>query len=312
MSYNGSGTFQLVAGNPVVTGTVISSTAMNNTLSDIATGLSTAVTKDGQTTPTANIPMGGFKLTGLGAATTNGDALRYENIASISSSIGTSIQSQTYVSYTTGGSSTAYTLTPTPAITAYAAGQSFWVIFHTASGAAPTLAISGVATPPNLVRETATGTLANIAASEIPAGSYQVVGVSATQYKVIGLPIKSLGDGSTAVTQASSDNSTKVATTAWSKVGLTTSLGTPGYIKFPTWLGGLIVQWGTAATAASTSVVVNYPTAFSAAAFITMASQRTGASTANIASTDTGSTTQFTIFSSPSSTATFAWLAIGS
>lgn len=57
MAYNGSGTFNLYTpGNPVVTGTTISSTWANNTLSDIATGLSTAITKDGQTTITATIP----------------------------------------------------------------------------------------------------------------------------------------------------------------------------------------------------------------------------------------------------------------
>lgn len=57
MPYNGSGVYNLYTpGNPVVTGTTISSTWANNTLSDIATGLSTAITKDGQTTTTAVIP----------------------------------------------------------------------------------------------------------------------------------------------------------------------------------------------------------------------------------------------------------------
>lgn len=79
MPYNGAGSFSLYSpGNPVVTGTVISSTWANNTLSDMATGLSTAVTKDGQQTITANIPMSGYKLTGLGAGTANGDSLRYQ------------------------------------------------------------------------------------------------------------------------------------------------------------------------------------------------------------------------------------------
>lgn len=56
MPYNGSGTFSLYTpGNPVVTGTTISSTWWNNTGPDIATGLSTAITKDGQTTATAGI-----------------------------------------------------------------------------------------------------------------------------------------------------------------------------------------------------------------------------------------------------------------
>jgi len=56
MSYNGSGTFQInTSGQPVVAGTVISSTAFNALTADLATGLSTAITKDGQTTTTARI-----------------------------------------------------------------------------------------------------------------------------------------------------------------------------------------------------------------------------------------------------------------
>jgi hypothetical protein len=56
MAYNGSGTFVVnSAGQPVVTGTVISSTAFNALTADLATGLSTAITKDGQTTTTARI-----------------------------------------------------------------------------------------------------------------------------------------------------------------------------------------------------------------------------------------------------------------
>ena len=57
MSYNGSGTFVInTSGQPVVAGTVISSTAFNALTADLATGLSTAITKDGQTTATARIP----------------------------------------------------------------------------------------------------------------------------------------------------------------------------------------------------------------------------------------------------------------
>ena len=57
MSYNGSGTFVInTAGQPVVSGTVISSTAFNALTADLATGLSTAITKDGQTATTARIP----------------------------------------------------------------------------------------------------------------------------------------------------------------------------------------------------------------------------------------------------------------
>lgn len=57
MSYNGSGTFLInTAGQPVVTGTVISSTTFNTLTADLGTGLSTAITKDGQTTTTSRIP----------------------------------------------------------------------------------------------------------------------------------------------------------------------------------------------------------------------------------------------------------------
>lgn len=148
MAFNGSGVFTLVAGNPVVTGTTISSTWANNTLSDIATGLSTTLTKDGQSTPTADIPMGGFKVTGLGAATLDGDALRFQDkttfIADFATKAG--VQVQTYTAFTTAGTTTAYTLTPTPAIGSLVAGQRFRVKFNAANTTqTPTLAVSGLA-----------------------------------------------------------------------------------------------------------------------------------------------------------------------
>jgi hypothetical protein len=78
MSYQGNGTFLIsTAGQPVVTGTTISSTTFNALTADLATGLSTALTKDGQTTPTANIPLGGYKITGLANATLSTDAMAY-------------------------------------------------------------------------------------------------------------------------------------------------------------------------------------------------------------------------------------------
>lgn len=81
MPRNGSGTYSLPSGNPVVTGTTISSTVHNNTMSDIATALSQSISSTGVTTPSANLPMGGFKLTGLGAGSSSGDSVRYEQLA---------------------------------------------------------------------------------------------------------------------------------------------------------------------------------------------------------------------------------------
>ena len=72
MSYNGSGTFQInSSGQPVVTGTVISSTAFNALTADLATGLSTAITKDGQTTTTALIPFAAGMSSTTGVFTGN-------------------------------------------------------------------------------------------------------------------------------------------------------------------------------------------------------------------------------------------------
>lgn len=76
-----SGTFSLYTpGNPVVTGTTIASTWANNTLNDVATGLTTCVLKDGTQVITANLPMASFKFTGLGAGSTAGESLRYEQV----------------------------------------------------------------------------------------------------------------------------------------------------------------------------------------------------------------------------------------
>ena len=84
-----SGTFSLYTpGNPVVTGTTISSAWGNNTLNDIATGLSTCVLKDGSQTITANIPMGGFKFTGLAAGSASGNSIRYEQVNGVVTTAG--------------------------------------------------------------------------------------------------------------------------------------------------------------------------------------------------------------------------------
>ena len=58
MSRNGSGTYSLPIGNPVVTGTTISSTWANSTLTDIASALTGSLASDGQTTASGNLNMG--------------------------------------------------------------------------------------------------------------------------------------------------------------------------------------------------------------------------------------------------------------
>jgi hypothetical protein len=74
MSRNGSGTYSLPAGNPVVTNTTISSTWANTTLSDIATALTNSLAADGQTTATGNLQMGNNKITNLANGSASNDA----------------------------------------------------------------------------------------------------------------------------------------------------------------------------------------------------------------------------------------------
>lgn len=73
MSRNGSGTYVLPVGNPVVTGTTITSNWANTTLSDIATALTGSVASDGQTPMTGPLAMGNNKITGVANGTASTD-----------------------------------------------------------------------------------------------------------------------------------------------------------------------------------------------------------------------------------------------
>ena len=77
MSRNGSGTYTLPAGNPVVTGTTISSTWANTTLNDIAATLTDSVAADGQTPMTGNLDLNTHKVVGLVAGSATGEAVEY-------------------------------------------------------------------------------------------------------------------------------------------------------------------------------------------------------------------------------------------
>ena len=70
MSRNGSGTYSLPAGNPVVPATTISTTWANNTLTDIATALTGSVAADGQTPMTGPLNMATNDINNVGTLTT--------------------------------------------------------------------------------------------------------------------------------------------------------------------------------------------------------------------------------------------------
>ena len=53
---------------------------------------------------------------------------------------------------------------------------------------------------------------------------------------------------------------TVVATPLKLRLGFAVSIGTRGYVAFPTWLGGVVIQWGKETTVSS-STVINFPLA---------------------------------------------------
>lgn len=118
-------------------------------------------------------------------------------------------------------------------------------------------------------------------------------------------------------TQSSTDNSTKVATTAWAKSGFLVSLASNGYIKFPDWMGGLIIQWGQSGNiAANSSQAIAFPIAFPVGVkSLAMANAYAAASatiTASIGASFSGATTGFTAYNLGTANNNGAgWIAIG-
>ena len=170
ISYNGSGTFNInSAGQPVVSGTVISSTAFNALTSDLATGLTTALTKDGQSTPTANITLGGYKITNLAAGTAAADAVRFSQLQGGSTS-----------TYITAAGADTITGTVTPTLTAYTTGQQFSFVAAGTNTTAVTLNIDGVGAK----AVTRAGTTA-LAAGDILTGQVALVEYDGTQFQLL-------------------------------------------------------------------------------------------------------------------------------
>jgi hypothetical protein len=139
MSRNGTGTYNLPAGNPVVTGTVISSTWANNTLTDIASALTGSVAADGQTPMVGDLDMNTNKVINLEPGTVAGNAIEYDQFVTATTTAvnitggtinGTSIGETTRSSgkFTTLAANGATTLTSTLAVTGvatFAADSSF-------------------------------------------------------------------------------------------------------------------------------------------------------------------------------------------
>ena len=218
MSYNGSGTFNInTAGQPVVTGTTITSTAFNLLTADLATGLTTALTKDGQTTPTANIPMGTFKITGLGAGVAATDAAQYGQLQAGATTIATVSGTDTL------------TGSLTPAIAAYATGNLFSFVAAATNTGAATINLNSLGAK----SITKSGTTA-LVAGDIVSGQLYLIEYDGTRFQLINpssvsASVASISFGSTGLTPstATSGSVTVAGTLAVANggTGVTTSTG---------------------------------------------------------------------------------------
>ena len=291
LSYNGSGTFQInTPGQHVVTGTVISSTAFNSLTSDLATGLSTALTKDGQTTVTANIPLSNFKITGLGAATAAADAVRFSQLQGSADKLLTVTGTDTYVA------------TASPALTAYAAGNLFSLVVPNTNTGAATINIDGLGAK----AITRTGTTALVAGDMI-ATEVVIVVYDGTRFQLINansftnlLISGTLTYGGVTLTNA---------VTGTGKMMLDTNPTVTNYVESVVAIGTvtssstLSLTSGTVQTAtltASTACTFTMPTATAGKSFVLLLKQ--AASTGNGTATFTG--VKFGTAGAPTITAT--------
>jgi hypothetical protein len=133
MPFDGNGTFSLPSpAYPAVAGQTILSERRNELDSGFAAGLSNCLTRDGQSAPSAAIPMGGQRLTNLGAAAAAGDALNVNDLVS---------NRLVYLTSVAGTN----TITGTaPILAAYTIGQSFEFIPANTNTGAVTLNINGL------------------------------------------------------------------------------------------------------------------------------------------------------------------------
>lgn len=82
MPFNGTGIFERIYSWQVdaANDLNVDSERMDRDTDDIADGLSNCITRDGQSPALANLPMGGFKFTGLGNGTTPTDSVNYGQV----------------------------------------------------------------------------------------------------------------------------------------------------------------------------------------------------------------------------------------
>lgn len=204
MGWNGSGVWNRLYSwvTDDANGINITASRMDADTNDITSnGLGNCLTRDGQGSPTANLPMNNQRHTGVG----NGQA-RTDYAA-----LGQVQDSSAQVGGTSTGAAGVFAITLTPAITAYAAGQRFSFITHQAATGGDTLNVNGVGAKP-IVRGSGAAMVASLA-NDFGSGQEVLVMYdtgSSGRFILLSLPNTVF-----VPTQAVTDNSTQAVNSAW-------------------------------------------------------------------------------------------------
>lgn len=199
MPFNGSGVFSRLYSwvNDAAANIKIRADRMDNEMDGFATGLSTCITKDGQTTITANLPMAGFRHTGVGNAAARND---YASFAQVQDGKSAWVDG--------GGTADAITATYSIPITSLVDGQLCFVRATAANATTtPTFSPNSL-TPRTIVKQGG----AALAAGEIAGDGHELIlryDLTNTRWELLNPVYR------TATTQSAGNNSTSLATTAY-------------------------------------------------------------------------------------------------
>ncbi len=234
MPYNGSGVFTRLydwtderdAANN------IDSVKMDAEDDGFATGLSNAITKDGQTTVTANLPMASYKHTNVGAASARTDYARADQIQDSGFQLIGSISGTDTI-----------TGSLTPSISAYAAGQTFKFVSAGANTGAVTLNVNGAGAK----AVTKAGTNA-LVAGDIPSGAIIHVVYDGTRFQMVPVPNISAAAAAVLDDATASDMQTSLGATATGKSVFTAANAAAGMAAVtPTTTRGDLIRRGASA-----------------------------------------------------------------
>lgn len=221
MPRNGSGTYTLPLSAVVPDTTILASWA-NTTMDDIALALTNSLAKNGETNPTANLPMNSFKHTGVAAADARTQYPRCSEL----------VDGFFFRATSVGGTADAITAAIPLSTNAYVSGQRFsWVNGAGANTGPVTLNFNGIGAKALTKR----GSTA-LAAGDLPANAVCLAEYDGTRFQLLG-PGITAADARSAVGISFASNDELVfrgsaVPSGWTNVGTNNSairiMTTPG------------------------------------------------------------------------------------